>query len=36
MVNYVTPYFFAVGSRYTYFISTHYKIIENDNIEVRY
>ena len=29
----LTPYVFAVGSRYTYFISKHYKFIENDKIE---
>ena len=28
----MTPYVFAVGSRYTYFISTHYKFLENDKI----
>ena len=33
MGNNVTPYAFAVGSRYTYFISTHYEFIENDKIE---
>ena len=31
--NNMTPYVFAVGSRYTFFISTHYKFIENDKIE---
>ena len=29
----MTSYDFAVGLRYTYFISTHYKITENDKIE---
>ena len=29
----MSPYVFAVGSRYTYFISTHYKFFENDKIE---
>ena len=33
MDNNMTPYVFGVGSRYTYFISTHYKFIENDKIE---
>ena len=33
MGNNMIPYVFAVGSKYTYFISTHYKIIENDKIE---
>ena len=33
MGNNMTPYVFAVGSRYTNFISTHYKFIENDKIE---
>ena len=33
MGNDMTPYFFAVGSRYTYFIFTNYKHIENDEIE---
>jgi len=27
------PYTFAVGEKYTYFISEHYKFIENDKIE---
>ena len=27
------PYVIAVGSRYTYFISQHYKFIENGKIE---
>ena len=27
------PYTFAVGEKYTYFISTHYKVIENDKIK---
>ena len=33
MGNLMTPYVSAVGSRYTYFISTHYKFIGNDKIE---
>ena len=33
MGNNMTPYVFAVGSRYTYFISTPFKFIENDKIE---
>ena len=33
MGNNMTPYVFAVGSWYTYFISTHYKFIEYDKIE---
>ena len=33
MGNNMTPYVFAVGSRYTYFISKHYKFFENDKIE---
>ena len=33
MGNNMTTYVFAVGSRYTYFISTHYKLFENDKIE---
>ena len=33
MGNNMIPYVFAVGSRYTYFISTHYKFIENAKIE---
>ena len=28
------PYTSAVGNKYTYFISTHHKLIENDKIEV--
>ena len=31
--NNLTPYVFAMGPRYTYFISTYYKFIENDKIE---
>ena len=27
------PYTFAVGEKYTYFLSSHYKFIENDRIE---
>ena len=33
MGNNMVPYNFAIGGRYIYFISTHYKIIENDKIE---
>ena len=33
MGNMMTPYIFAVGEKYTYFLSTHYKFIENDEIE---
>ena len=33
MENNMIPYTFAIGEKYTYFISTHYKFIENDNIE---
>ena len=33
LVNNMTPYVFAVGSRYTYFIPTHHKFIESDKIE---
>ena len=33
MCNNVIPYTFAVGEKYTYFISTHYKFIENDKIQ---
>ena len=33
MGNNKTPYVFAVGSRYIYSISTHYKFIENCKIE---
>ena len=33
MANNIIPYTFAVGGKYTSFISTHYKIIENDKIE---
>ena len=31
--NNMIPYTFATGGKYTYFISTHYKFIENDRIE---
>ena len=31
--NNMIPYTFAVGEKYTYFLSSHYKFIENDNIE---
>ena len=27
------PYTFAVGEKYTYFLSSHYKFIGNDKIE---
>ena len=33
MRNNMIPYTFAVGEKYTYFISTHYKFIENDKME---
>ena len=33
MCNNMTPYVFTQGSRYSYFISTHYIFIENDKIE---
>ena len=33
MGNNIVPYTFAIGEKCTYFISTHYKFIENDNIE---
>ena len=29
------PYALAIGEKYTYFISTHYKLIENHKIEER-
>ena len=29
----MTTYTFAVGEKYTFFISTHYKVFENDKIE---
>ena len=29
----MTPYTFVVGEKYTYFISVHYKFIENDKTE---
>ena len=31
--NNMIPYPFAVGEKYTYFLSTHYKFIENDKIQ---
>ena len=31
--NNMTPYTFALGEKYTYFLSSHYKFIENDEIE---
>ena len=31
--NNMIPYTFTVGEKYTYFISSHYKLIENDKIE---
>ena len=33
MGNNMVPYTFAIGEKYTYFISTHYKFFENDKIE---
>ena len=33
MGNNMTPYVFAVGSKYTYLKSTRYKFIENDKIQ---
>ena len=33
MGNNMIPYTFAVGEKYSYFISTHYKFIETDKIE---
>ena len=33
MGNNMIPYTFAIGGKYTYFISTHYEIIQNDQIE---
>ena len=33
MRNYMIAYTFAVGGNYTFFISTHYKIMETDKIE---
>ena len=33
MGNNLIPYTFAIGENYTYFISTHYKFIENDKID---
>ena len=33
MGNNMMPCTFAIGEKYTYFISTHYKFIENDKIE---
>ena len=33
MGNNIVPYTLAIGEKYTYFISNHHKIIENDKIE---
>ena len=33
MGNNMVPYTFAIGEKYTYFISTHYKLIKSDKIE---
>ena len=33
MGNNMIPYTYGVGEKYTYFISEHYKLIENDKIE---
>ena len=33
MGNNMIPFTFAIGEKYTYFISTHYKLIENDETE---
>ena len=33
MGNNMIPYTFAVGEKYTYSLSSHYKFIENDKIE---
>ena len=33
MGNNMTPYTFAVGEKFTYFVSTHYKFIENGKIQ---
>ena len=33
MGNSLIPYTFAVGEKYAYFLSTHYKVIENDKKE---
>ena len=33
MGNSMIPHTFAIGEKYTHFISTHYKFIENDKIE---
>ena len=33
MGKYITPFVFALGMRYTNFITTHYKFFENDEIE---
>ena len=33
MGNNMSPYTFAIGKKYTYFISVHHKFIENDKIE---
>ena len=35
MGNNMIPYTFAVGEKYTYFLSSHHKYIENDKIEER-
>ena len=35
MGNNMVPYTFAIGEKYTYFIPTLYKFIENDKIEER-
>ena len=33
MGNNMIPHTFAVGEKYTYFLSTHYKLIGNDKIQ---
>ena len=33
MGNNMVPYTFAIGEKYTYFMSTDYKFIENNKIE---
>ena len=33
MGNNMTPYTFAVGEKYLYFLSSHYNFIQNDKIE---
>ena len=33
MGNKMFPFTFAIGDKYTYFLSTHYNFIENDKIE---